>query len=251
MVNKPTARKQHTGRFYDILTLGSSNCSCLGPVSYLSGLRDLKNVGLVNVCMAKLCLKSNVLKMLLTSNFTKIVESYGMQFQEFSDVLSSTNSVVAGSVALRCVTGETYSSIHGCCEGDLDIYVHEGLQGQIQVTEYLKTLNYFDLLNPVRNSGSGYKPGNMSEVRTFFSTRYGRCIDVVIMKHGCAPKTSVCHYDLSFLMSFFDGVKFVILFPTHILESKGYYNQVQAFFLLVNLCHCALHPNIGVPHRAV
>ena len=234
MVFKPTARKLHSERFYEILTLGTSNCSCVGPVSYLPGIRDLKNLGLVNVCMAKLCLKSSALKMLSTSNFTKTVESYGMQFQEFTDILSSTNSVVAGSVALRCITGEIFTCKNGCRDGgDMDIYVREGLHGEIQITQYLKTLTYIEFGHRVSYSSSRYEPGNTSGCKNYFSHHYGRFIDVVIMKHGCAPKTSVCTYDLSFLMSVFDGVKFVILFPTHILESRGYYNQVQDVFLLV------------------
>ena len=128
MLSHVVARKHHLERWIAIMTLGTTTCSCFGPVSYPAGIRDLKNLGLVNVSTASLYLTPIVLKRLLLRNFNSTAVTFGLKPTEFSSMLSSTNSIVAGSLALHCITGDTLEK--GIHRSDIDIYVHYGNRGQ-------------------------------------------------------------------------------------------------------------------------
>ena len=97
------------------------------------------------------------------------------------------------------------------------------------MVKYVQDNNYLPIGNMVSRNVSKHPYGssNTDCCETYVNQQSKRKIGIIVMSFRAAPKTAVCTYDFSFLMSFYDGVKFVILFPSHILACKGYYNQVH------------------------
>ena len=82
--------------FENVMTLGVS--TAVGPVSYITGIKELQAIGSVCKFLARLCCTRESVQILMKRNFGKRILDFGMKQSELSNVLVETRGIIGGSV---------------------------------------------------------------------------------------------------------------------------------------------------------
>jgi hypothetical protein len=213
-------------------------------VSYFNGIHDLVHCGGVNTFVGKICQHPSVLQIMMHRNLHRRLSLFNLQKNEFDDMLRSTKSIIAGSCPLHCITGDD-SSISGGY--DIDVYLHENQKTLVvqffvengywnvvdNATFFPDTIfNLFDrLLNPV--------PSEILNTETMTRFIAKDNIHLITVEGGWDPVDATANYAKNLMKNYYNGVKFTIRHPGHILKRQWlYYNSVRTTSIVP--LHCLL-----------
>ena len=211
--------------FENIMTLGVS--TAVGPVSYITGIKELQAIGSVCTFLARLCCTRESVQILMKRNFGKRILDFGMKQAELSKVLVETRGIIGGSVMLQCAEGDFYTNDRS---SDIDMYIPA--RARVKIANYIKVCGYLhdsdedNLAGSLNNDFTNQLIIEGSYV--YYHGKTGRKIDLlVICPDISSPKEAIGAYDFTFLMNLYDGKEFQLWFPKDIVRKNGRYNPVN------------------------
>jgi hypothetical protein len=176
----------------------------------------------------------------MSRNLHNRVSLFDLDKNEFDTVLRNTGSLIGGSFALYCITGDDEVATE---DSDIDVYIpyHQ----KDKMVQYFIDNDYYVLTCDMHYNGGGYFDG----VGFVFPESEGiyakdtvehkytqQKVDLITMDENYTPRCAIERFDMSFLMNHYNGNEFYIKHPGHVLRQIGQYNAVSS-----NVITCILH----------
>jgi hypothetical protein len=190
---------------------------------YFVGIHELRIYGLINKPLATMALNEKVFKALLLRNLCSLLSSFFIIPYGLNLMLSSTKSVIAGSFVLQCITGVDYSRPNRTT--DIDVYVPSTKLGEWFT--FMADSGYEKDPIPRRPEHDYRHEDLIFAVHPFRHIVSRRTIEIMSMDPLHPSYELVQRFDFSFLRNWYDGSRFHLSHPSHVIAKKGSYHSVR------------------------